>query len=273
MAAGRALDDYAATLNWGQQQAATAINQWNSGAAQHSVAQDTLTHARGQVASAGDAAADAVGRARDQAPPKPGFWSEVGSFFSAAGNDLENAGATVVNGLASVGNAALHDPTAVAGIAGGALLTGASAGGEGLGAVLDATGAGAVAGVPLNAVSAAGIVTGAGLTTAGVTAIARDAAGPDQMNVMTREGGERGGGEPRKSKQEYEAQANKIGYNQRVPSQKLPFNSRGEPGYWNGKNYLTPDRDGHNTSNGWKLFDRRGGRVATLDWDGNPIKG
>jgi hypothetical protein len=38
-----------------------------------------------------------------------------------------------------------------------------SAGGEGLGTVLDATGVGAIAGVPLNIASAAGIATGLGV--------------------------------------------------------------------------------------------------------------
>ncbi|WP_286483460.1 VENN motif pre-toxin domain-containing protein [Ignatzschineria indica] len=66
--------------------------------------------------------------------------------------------------------------------------------------------------------------------------------------------------------------ANGLGYKQRIPPQKLPFNSHGQPGYWNGKNYITPDIDGHNVTNGWKVFDRRGKRIGTYDADLNFIK-
>ena len=95
----------------------------------------------------------------DAAPEKSSWLDAVGDFF-------KDVGADVVNGLASVGNAMIHHPgelaTAVAEIG----LTLVSAGGDGLGVALDATGVGAVAGVPLNIVSTAGIVTGVGLTTA-----------------------------------------------------------------------------------------------------------
>lgn len=66
-------------------------------------------------------------KARDLAPPKPGFWSQVGSCFPDAGTELENVGATVVNDLASLGNAAVHHPGDVAAVAGGLPLAGASA--------------------------------------------------------------------------------------------------------------------------------------------------
>ncbi|MEV4734900.1 hypothetical protein [Saccharopolyspora sp. NPDC049426] len=68
-----------------------------------------------------------------------------------AGEAIGNAAGTAVNGLASLGNAAIHHPEMVLGLAGGAALTAVSA----AGVVLDATGAGAVAGVPLNVVSTA----------------------------------------------------------------------------------------------------------------------
>ena len=66
--------------------------------------------------------------------------------------------------------------------------------------------------------------------------------------------------------------ANELGYKQRIPPQKAPFNSHGQPVYWNGKNYITPDIDGHNTTDGWKMFDRRGNRIGTYDKDLNRIK-
>ncbi|MGX3067153.1 hemagglutinin repeat-containing protein [Ursidibacter arcticus] len=66
--------------------------------------------------------------------------------------------------------------------------------------------------------------------------------------------------------------ANKLGYKQRIPPQKAPFNSHGQPVYWNGKNYITPDIDSHNVSDGWKMFDRKGNRLGTYDKDLNRIK-
>ncbi|WP_048847389.1 toxin C-terminal domain-containing protein, partial [Acetobacter indonesiensis] len=67
--------------------------------------------------------------------------------------------------------------------------------------------------------------------------------------------------------------AAKLGYTQRIPTQKLPFNSHGQPAYWNGKNYITRDIDSHNVENGWKVFDRKGNREGTFDSQLNPIKG
>lgn len=192
--AATALDGYAATLAWAQGQATTAIQQWASGPANHEPAQETLNSARSQLDSAGHTAAVTVGRARDLAPPKPGIWSKVGSFFSGVGHDLEDAGATVVNDLASVGNAALHDPGSLAATAGGLLLTGVSTGGEGLGVVLDATGAGAIGGVPLNIASAAGIATGVSIAGAGAANILHDAAGPDRVHIMNSESASESGG-------------------------------------------------------------------------------
>lgn len=66
--------------------------------------------------------------------------------------------------------------------------------------------------------------------------------------------------------------AEKLGYGHRIPPQKAPFNSHGQDVYWNGKNYITPDVDGHNISDGWKVFDRRGNRLGTYDKDLNRIK-
>lgn len=70
-----------------------------------------------------------------------------------------------------------------------------------------------------------------------------------------------------KTNQETAGQAAILGYPKRVPPQKAPFNSHGMPVYTNGKEYLTPDRDSHNVSDGWKILDRRGNRTGTWNWD------
>ena len=70
-----------------------------------------------------------------------------------------------------------------------------------------------------------------------------------------------------KTNQETAEQAAILGYPKRVPPQKAPFNSHGMPVYTNGKEYLTPDRDSHNVSDGWKVLDRRGQRTGTWNWD------
>lgn len=141
--------------------------------------------ARGQLASAGDTAAAIVGKARDQAPRKPGFWSQVGSFFDGLGHHAESAGAHLVNGVASLGNAAIHHPGGMLAAAGGLGLTALSAAGEGAGAALDATGVGAVAGVPLGAVSAAGIAAGVSITGAGIANMVAHAAGDDHVSPVS----------------------------------------------------------------------------------------
>jgi filamentous hemagglutinin len=71
---------------------------------------------------------------------------------------------------------------------------------------------------------------------------------------------------------ELKQRAKELGYGQRISPQKAPFNSHGQPVFWNGKNYITPDVDGHNVSDGWKVFDRRGNRVGTYDKDLNWVK-
>ena len=70
-----------------------------------------------------------------------------------------------------------------------------------------------------------------------------------------------------KTNKETAEQAAILGYPKRVPPQKAPFNSHGMPVYTNGKVYLTPDRDSHNVSDGWKILDRRGERMGTWNWD------
>ncbi|MEU5753725.1 polymorphic toxin-type HINT domain-containing protein [Streptomyces sp. NPDC047829] len=66
--------------------------------------------------------------------------------------------------------------------------------------------------------------------------------------------------------------AGALGYRQRIPAQRAPFNSHGQVVFSNGKNYITPDVDGHNVSGGWKMFNRKGQRIGTYDPDLNYLK-
>jgi hypothetical protein len=61
--------------------------------------------------------------------------------------------------------------------------------------------------------------------------------------------------------------ANALGYSSRIPPQKAPFDSHGQPVFSNGKNYISPDVDSHNVTNGWKMFDRKGRRIGTYNSD------
>jgi hypothetical protein len=153
--AASALENHVYALTWAQGEASAAIKDWNAAEAASKQAQDAyakyqqaggtdpfidpgeparaaarqrLHSARTQLKSAaGDAAAKVKGL-RDEAPEKPGFWSKVGDFFSDVGAGLENAGDHVVNGVASLGNAAAHHPgdllTAAAGT--GLMILGAA---------------------------------------------------------------------------------------------------------------------------------------------------
>lgn len=144
-------------------------------------ARDMLNRARTQLSEAGDTAAGILQGAMDTAP-------QESSWLSDLGHTLANAGADVVNGLASFGNAALNHPLDVLGAAGGLGLTTISAAGFGGGTLLDATGVGAVAGVPLQAVSAAGVATGIGITTAAMADLGQHASGDDRVEVIKKSG-------------------------------------------------------------------------------------
>ncbi|MFD7918150.1 putative T7SS-secreted protein [Streptomyces sp. NPDC059740] len=279
--AASALDRYISTLEWAQGQASQAIREWNAGEDYHETAQHTLSSARSQLESAGSVAARAIGKARDQAPPKPGFLSRVGDFFSGVGHFAADVGTTVLEDVASFGNAALNHPGEAAAAGGGMLLAAAGGLGDGAGTLLSATGVGSIVGVPLDVVSTSAVVTGSATAAAGIGALAVDAAGPD--HVMLRNGndhsgggskGSGGNGEPAapKTKQEFGDQAKNLGYGQRIAPQKAPFNSHGQPVYSNGKEYITPDVDGHNVSDGWKVFNRRGKRIGTYSWNLTRIK-
>lgn len=63
-----------------------------------------------------------------------------------------------------------------------------------------------------------------------------------------------------------------LGYTTRIPAQKVPFDSHNQEVFTNGKNYISPDVDGHNVTNGWKMFNRRGVRIGTYDSELNYVK-
>ncbi|GCD44273.1 putative T7SS-secreted protein [Streptomyces paromomycinus] len=156
------------------------------GESDRAAAREDLESARSDVEGAGQAAATRMKKATEAAPERPGFWSEVGDFFSDVGDGLMDGAKVVVNDLASFGNAMIQHPGDSAAMAGGMLLAGVSAGGEALGVALDATGVGAVAGVPLNAVSAAGIATGVGLVGVGAMDLAQHAKSDSAVEPLQR---------------------------------------------------------------------------------------
>jgi hypothetical protein len=171
--ASTALNNYAVMLSWAQGVAGDAVTTWKAGKPYHQAATQMLDSARGQLASTAAKTTGTVTAAASLAPPAPSFWSR----------------------LADVGDAIVHDPVAVAGVVGGAALTGVSLAGEGVGIALDATGVGAVVGVPLDVASAVGIAVGTGVAAAGVASIAKEAAGmtlmvkpqpPQDPPIMTR---------------------------------------------------------------------------------------
>jgi len=45
------------------------------------------------------------------------------------------------------------------------------------------------------------------------------------------------------------------------------FDTHGQPAYGNGKGYISPDADGHNGTDNWKKFDRKGNRTGTWNND------
>lgn len=208
-AASGALNDHASTLRWAQAQAAEAISLWNQGQAktqqakashdqaaaqaaannqppppftdpgeaQRQAARDVLNRALAQLTDSGNIAAQTLRDRAGQAPQKSSWLDDVG-------DTLAQAGADVVNAMASAGNAMLNHPLDTLGAAGGIGLTVISSAGEGLGGLLDATGVGAIGGVPLNIVSAAGIAAGASITGAAVMDMAAHAAGDDHVEPV-----------------------------------------------------------------------------------------
>jgi hypothetical protein len=299
--AANALYDYIAALRAGQQRAGEAITQYargqsatataknahdqqvneargkgdnteipfnDPGEADRAAARGTLDTARGNVDSAGHTAAALVKKATDSAPERPGFWSKVGDFFGDVGEDLLDGGKTVVNDLASFGNAMVQHPGDSAAMLGGMLLAGVSAGGEGLGVALDATGVGAVAGVPLNVVSAAGIATGVGLAGAGAVDLAQHATNDSKVEPlrMNSEGSGTGGSAQQpasdliKNGQQYQGTGGRAGNN-------LPV----ENGPKDGTLFKTDPQTGKVTN--YTTYDSEGRAVKRVDLEGRPHGG
>ncbi|MFI6079135.1 hypothetical protein ACIA5C_47280 [Actinoplanes sp. NPDC051343] len=88
----------------------------------------------------------------------------------------------MINGAASLGNAAVHHPGDVALAAAGAGLMIVGAGGDAGGLVLDATGIGAVVGVPVNVVSTAAVVSGGTMAVGGLGDLMMHASSDDQTS-------------------------------------------------------------------------------------------
>ena len=65
-------------------------------------------------------------------------------------------------------------------------------------------------------------------------------------------------------------EAERLGFNRRIASQKAPFNSHGQEVFSNGKNFITRDVDSH-SGGVWKMFDRAGRRLGTYDANLNRI--
>ncbi|MBO0805091.1 MAG: hypothetical protein J2P25_18700 [Nocardiopsaceae bacterium] len=196
--AASALQHYAEVLRWAQGQAATAITTWHAGPAHHQAAQQILGSARSQLASAAHTAAQAIAQARDMAPPPPGLLSEIGhdigGVLSSAWHGTEQLGEDAIDGLASIANAAINDPSATLQTVGGLLLGGAGVVGEGVGGLLDASVVASPAGAALNALSAPAIAFGAGLAGHGIAQMASDATGPDRVSMSQSSGGGSGPG-------------------------------------------------------------------------------
>lgn len=203
-AASRALDIYAETVDWAQRQAADAVRVFgeaqavsqqqaasvpvtagappvDAGDAGRARAHELLDRARVQLAAAGDDAARTLDEAASVAANSRTFWDDVGDVLGDIGDAAVDVGRDVVNGAASIGNAALHHPAVVGAMLGGAGLIALGAAGEVGGVALDATGVAAPAGISLNVASAGLIATGAGLAGAGAISVAMNARGDDRV--------------------------------------------------------------------------------------------
>jgi hypothetical protein len=177
-------------LDWGGAPGQQVPEGSGSGAEYRDAAQRLLAAAQGRASESAEVLASALRRAGEAAPRKHGFLSKVGRLLGVAagevGHDLVELGASTLNVLASVGNAALQHPEDLAAIAAGLALMSVSAGGEATGLALSATGVGAVAGVPLGAISAVGIAAGASLTAAATADLGNRAAGGDRVSPIER---------------------------------------------------------------------------------------
>jgi len=66
------------------------------------------------------------------------------------------------------------------------------------------------------------------------------------------------------------AAARRLGFTVRVPPQKAPFDSHGQPAFRRGNRFITPDIDSHK-GGVWKMYDQKGTRLGTYDADLNRI--
>ncbi|OWT55528.1 hemagglutinin repeat-containing protein [Achromobacter insolitus] len=143
-----------------------------------------------------------------------------------------------------------------------------------------------IPGKPGDPVPPVGVPPGGGVGMAPDTQLPGKSGDVPEIGAPGQEGAEVGGGElistPNdgpiivdpilSSNKELQRRAKELGYAQRIPPQKAPFNSHGQVVFWNGKNYITPDVDAHNVSDGWKVFNRQGKRVGTYDSNLNWVK-
>jgi hypothetical protein len=221
-----AVDGYAQTLSWAQDQAAAAASLWDSGGhANQTQAQQILTNAQDQLESAGTLAASAVSNAASLAPPAPGFWSGIG-------HSLESLGSSLAHGYAE----AIHDPLE---IGGAALIIG--------GGALASTFAGAPLGTML-------VAEGVGMTIAGAV---RERSEAEAQNASS--AGSYSPPAPT-SAPEVAALANQLGFSRAVSAPQVPFHSGGQAVYTDGSDYITPDGDG------WKLVDGQGNVLGRYGW-------
>ncbi|MFD7939027.1 RHS repeat-associated core domain-containing protein [Streptomyces sp. NPDC059755] len=66
--------------------------------------------------------------------------------------------------------------------------------------------------------------------------------------------------------------AAQLGYHTVIKANRVEFDTHKQDAYFNGKNYISPDVDGHNVTNGWKMFNRQGRRIGTYDSELNYLK-
>jgi hypothetical protein len=156
-----------------------------------------IAHEAEQVLDDLKTEADAVGtllgpvvQAAEQAGKAMAQWAAT--ELQQAADVAKVAAADTVNALASLGNAALHNPLDVLGMVGGAALMAGGAGIEVPGVLLDATGVGALVGVPVNVAGAAMMAGGATIAGAGALDLAHEAEqnGVIVMNAHTGRPGE-----------------------------------------------------------------------------------
>ncbi|MFJ3706824.1 putative T7SS-secreted protein [Streptomyces sp. NPDC090053] len=162
-----------------------------------SAAKSALRHAKDVRDSAAQKSAKIIHRAITHDGMHDSRWDRMShaldSFLSGVESVAKDVGETVVSDLASFGNAMLHDAGSTAAVVGGLALAVAGVGEEGAGVLLDVTGIGALLGVPLNVAAAVQIAGGLSMAGVGMSNIARDAAGPDRVD-MTSDGSKGGGG-------------------------------------------------------------------------------